>query len=103
MVKLNTDGSIICNLRNIGIGGVYRNSQGDLLFAFSSPLGNSTNNIAKLDVVVFGLSWCIQLSFNKVHLGMNSELAIKWINHHVLEAWLIDQIIHRLQIMTNNF
>ncbi|WMV30198.1 hypothetical protein MTR67_023583 [Solanum verrucosum] len=45
-VKLNTDGSALSNPGSMGAGGVLRNHMGKLLFSFSVPLGEGTNNQA---------------------------------------------------------
>lgn len=39
LVKLNIDGSALTNLGKVGAGDIFRNDQGDLIFAFASPMG----------------------------------------------------------------
>ena len=79
-IKLNNDGSTIDNPGSSGVGGICRDKKGDLIFAFSSPLGVCTNNQAELEAAFFGLSWCLHLGYTKVLLEMDSELSVKWIN-----------------------
>ncbi|XP_055800356.1 uncharacterized protein LOC129869757 [Solanum dulcamara] len=56
MVKLNTDGSALHNPGKIGGGGLLRNNQGDLLFAFSTPFGEGTNSQSEILVAIFGIN-----------------------------------------------
>ncbi|KAH0689098.1 hypothetical protein KY289_016456 [Solanum tuberosum] len=44
--KLNTDGSALHNPGKIGGGGILRDEQGIIIFAFAIPLGEGTNNQA---------------------------------------------------------
>ncbi|XP_015166827.1 uncharacterized protein [Solanum tuberosum] len=53
-VKLNTDGSALNNPGSIGAGGVLINHMGELLLAFSIPLGEGTNNQAEIEAALFG-------------------------------------------------
>lgn len=58
-VKLNYDGSSLQNLGPIGGGGIIRDSQGDLLYVYSTALGQGSNNLAKMWAAVFGIAWYI--------------------------------------------
>ncbi|WMV13663.1 hypothetical protein MTR67_007048 [Solanum verrucosum] len=88
-VKLNTDGSALNNPGNIGAGGVLRNHKGELLFAFSVPLGEGTNNQAEVEAALFGLTWCAQLNYNKVILEVDSQLLVDWFLNNKTVPWLI--------------
>lgn len=57
-VKLNFDGSALCNGR-IGDGGIIRNSNREFLQAYSTPLCVGSNNQAKVEAALFGGSWCL--------------------------------------------
>ncbi|KAH0696585.1 hypothetical protein KY289_014067 [Solanum tuberosum] len=54
--KINTDGSALDNLGSIGAGGILRNTNKDLIFSYSVPLGHGTNNQVEVEAAVFGLS-----------------------------------------------
>jgi len=43
ILKLNTDGSALNNPGNIGGGGILRDSNGVMIYAFTIPLGFGTN------------------------------------------------------------
>ncbi|WMV50118.1 hypothetical protein MTR67_043503 [Solanum verrucosum] len=49
--KLNTDGSALYNPEKIGGGGILRDDQGSLVYAFVVPLGEGTNNQAEIQCV----------------------------------------------------
>ncbi|KAK4729611.1 hypothetical protein R3W88_022599 [Solanum pinnatisectum] len=53
-VKLNTDGS--ATRGNKGAGGVLKTCTGEMVFAFSAPLGEGTNIQAKVEAAIFGLT-----------------------------------------------
>uniref|UniRef100_M1DKI6 RNase H family protein n=1 Tax=Solanum tuberosum TaxID=4113 RepID=M1DKI6_SOLTU len=78
-VKLNTDGSALSNPGKIGAGGILRDSNGKLLFAFSAPLGEGTNNQAEVEAATFGISWCVHLNYHKVILEVDSQLLVDWL------------------------
>lgn len=59
-MKLNSDGSSLIYPGTIGGGGYDKDSKGEMLFAFSTPVGDGTNNQAKIGAALFGLDWCIQ-------------------------------------------
>ncbi|KAK4707380.1 hypothetical protein R3W88_033069 [Solanum pinnatisectum] len=73
--KLNTDGSALHNPGKIGgEGGILRNKHGDMIYAFAIPLGQGTNNQAKVQADSYGLHWCIQHGYNNIILEVDSEL-----------------------------
>lgn len=67
-LKLNTDGSALGNPGKIGGGGILRNNQGTLIYAFTVPLGVGTNNQAELQAALFGITWCVQQGHRKIIL-----------------------------------
>ena len=79
--KLNTDGSAIINSGQTGGGGILRDNQGKLIYAFSIPLGFGTNNSAEIQAALHGLNWCQQHGFKKIILEVDSELLVKWITN----------------------
>lgn len=44
IVGVNTNGSAVDNLSNIGVCGICRNHRGELLFAYFIPIGTGINN-----------------------------------------------------------
>ncbi|KAH0696196.1 hypothetical protein KY289_013678 [Solanum tuberosum] len=49
--KLNTDGSALHNPGKIGGGGILRDYQGNIVYAFAVPFGEGTNNQAEVQCV----------------------------------------------------
>ncbi|XP_015077570.1 uncharacterized protein LOC107021424 [Solanum pennellii] len=47
-LKLNTDGSALHNPGKIGGGGIVRDYQGNMIYAYTIPLGIGTNNQAEI-------------------------------------------------------
>ncbi|XP_049348974.1 uncharacterized protein LOC125813528 [Solanum verrucosum] len=102
-VKLNTDGSALNNPGSIGAGGVLRNHMGELLLAFSVPLGEGTNNQAEVEAALFGLTWCAQLNYNKVILEVDSQLLVDYFLNKQISPWSISSQMQRLQQLSSNF
>ncbi|WMV46844.1 hypothetical protein MTR67_040229 [Solanum verrucosum] len=46
-IKLNANGSALSNTGRIEVGGILRNSTGELIMAYAVPLGEGTNNQAE--------------------------------------------------------
>ncbi|XP_055824856.1 uncharacterized protein LOC129893359 [Solanum dulcamara] len=72
MVKLNIDGSALDNPGKIGVGAILRNYQGDINFAYASPMGEWTYNLAEVQAAYFGLSWFLHLGYKRGSLGRDS-------------------------------
>ncbi|WMV46065.1 hypothetical protein MTR67_039450 [Solanum verrucosum] len=81
--KLNTDGSALANPGSIGGGGILRDQAGNIIFAFTVPLGTGFNNQAEVQATVFGLNWCYQHGYRKIVLEVDSELITRWINFNI--------------------
>ncbi|XP_055824364.1 uncharacterized protein LOC129892852 [Solanum dulcamara] len=94
MVKLNTDGSALHNPGKIGGGELLRNSQGDLIFAYSVPFGEGTNNQSEIMTAIFGLSWYLQLGYTNVILEVDSEMLIRWIKQQAKPSWYTAEMYH---------
>ncbi|KAK6776334.1 hypothetical protein RDI58_027335 [Solanum bulbocastanum] len=54
-LKINTDGSYVHETRRTGIGGIIRNSYGDLIMTFSFPAECENSNMAKAMAFEFGV------------------------------------------------
>ncbi|WMV13666.1 hypothetical protein MTR67_007051 [Solanum verrucosum] len=95
-VKLNTDGSALSNLGSIGAGGVVRNHLGEIILAFSAPLGTGTNNQEEVEAAIFGITWCIHMKYNKVILEVDSQLLVDWFKNNKSIPWNISSQMHQL-------
>ena len=91
--KLNTDGSALQESGKIGGGGILRDQQGKLIYAFSVPFVFGTNNIAELKAALYGLEWCEQHGYKCIELEVDSELVCKWINKIINTPWRCQQLV----------
>ncbi|WMV30202.1 hypothetical protein MTR67_023587 [Solanum verrucosum] len=95
--KLNTDGSALQNPGKIGGGGILRDEQGKIIYAFALPLGEGTNNQAETQAASYGLNWCIQHGYKKIILEVDSELLTRWILQTSTPPWRIQKFVQELQ------
>ncbi|WMV32833.1 hypothetical protein MTR67_026218 [Solanum verrucosum] len=102
-VKLNTDGSALSNPGSIGAWGVLRNSLGEIIFAFSTPLGEGTNNQTEVEAALFGLSWCVQLNYMNVILEVDSQLLVDWLMNSTSTPWSISLQMQKLRQIVTQF
>lgn len=65
-MKLNTDGSALENPGKIWDGGIFRDYQGYMIYAFATSLGMGTNNQVEIQATMFEVHWCIQHGYNKI-------------------------------------
>ena len=75
-IKLNFDGASKGNPGHAGGGGVFWNSQGEIIQLYTINLGHSTNNAAELSAMVNGLNIAIYNGFQKIILEGDSSLVI---------------------------
>ena len=76
---MNANGSSLINLGKIGGGGILRNDYGYIIYGFSIPFGEGSNNQAEVQAATYGLNWCIQYSFRNIVLEVDSKLLTKWL------------------------
>src|SRR3954462_1387178 len=55
VIKLNIDGASKGNPGDAGIGGLFRNSNGDFIIGFASYLGTTTSIMVEAKAIYFGL------------------------------------------------
>lgn len=100
--KLNTDGSALNNSGKIGGGGILRDHQGKLVYAFVVPLDIGTNNQAETQQVIHGVNWCMQHRYMKIILEVDSKLFMKWITANSIPPWQLHNFIKKLQQITTS-
>lgn len=69
--NLHTGGSALENPGRIDSGGILRDSNGDMIYAYATPLRIGTNNQDKIQATVFGVHWCIQHGYMRIILEAN--------------------------------
>ncbi|KAF9596486.1 hypothetical protein IFM89_012217 [Coptis chinensis] len=74
-IKLNCDGSM--NMEDVGYGGMARNEQGHVIFAFSG--GGDVHSILfqELKTIQTGISLCIDLGYRRIIVASDSLRAIQ--------------------------
>nr|XP_010313000.1 uncharacterized protein LOC104644619 [Solanum lycopersicum] len=95
--KLNTHGSAIQNSGKIGGGGILRDHQGKIVYAFSLPFGFGTNNIAEIKAALYGLEWCEKHGYKRVELEVDSELLYNWIKNKIRIPWRYEDLVQQIQ------
>ncbi|KAH0644828.1 hypothetical protein KY284_032712 [Solanum tuberosum] len=101
-VKLNTDRSALSNPGKIGAGGILRDSNGKLLFTYSAPLGEGTNNQEEVEADTFGISWCVHINYHKVILEVDSQLLVDWLLAISAPSWNITSQMQKLPMLTTH-
>ncbi|XP_015075436.1 uncharacterized protein LOC107019451 [Solanum pennellii] len=96
-LKVNTDGSALMNLGRLGAGGILRDKHGKLVMAFTTPLGEGTNNKAEIEAAIFGLTWALELGYRNIILELDSQLLVHWILKKAVPRWSIITQLGRLQ------
>lgn len=100
-IKLNADGSTLTNPGKIGVGGILRSSNSEMIMAYSVSLSEGTNNQAEVEAAIFGLSWCVQLNLEYVILEVDSELLIDQMQEKISPPWNLLNHIKKLNNIIN--
>src|SRR3989344_6524459 len=77
---LNTDGGARGNPGPSAIGGVIKNSSGEVIKQFKEYTGVSTNNVAEYSALIKGLSIALELDISSLSCFLDSELVVKQLN-----------------------
>ncbi|XP_041004153.1 uncharacterized protein LOC121249518 [Juglans microcarpa x Juglans regia] len=88
--KLKVEGSSLNNLGESGDGGVLRNHDGKLQFAFTEYTGIGSNNRVELMVFLLGLRRCKLYGFNNVILELDSLLIVNWLKEDRCNVWYLE-------------
>ncbi|PKU78391.1 Putative ribonuclease H protein [Dendrobium catenatum] len=77
-IKLNTYGSY--NGKVAGCGGILRNHFGKVIYAFAGPVSGNYAFLAELHGLIYGISICIKLGFNRVWIEVDAMLILHYLN-----------------------
>lgn len=91
LFKLNTDGSHFNN--SCAGGGVIRNSNGELILAYSVNIGQGDCNFAEAKSLMFGLKLCLDYQLPIQFVEMDSKLLIDCLNLTVETPWNLSYIV----------
>lgn len=96
-IKVNTDGSFLLDTGSAGIGGIARDSNGEMVMAFSIPVACTSNNMAEALAAEFGGKWCRQQGLIDFTLEMDSMIIVNMVinksNNNFKLRQIIDNII----------
>ncbi|PKU68850.1 Putative ribonuclease H protein [Dendrobium catenatum] len=81
-IKLNTDGSY--NGKVAGCGDILRNHLGQMIKAFAGPVTGNSAFIAELNGIIYGISICIKLGYNRIWIEIDAMLLLHYINNNSL-------------------
>lgn len=89
ILKLNIDGASKGNPRLAGCGGILRDSNGEMIMAFSEFLGWGSNNFAEISALLSGLLICYQIGVPKVLIESDSKLLVQWFLNECEPPWAL--------------
>lgn len=102
--KLNFDGAAKGNPGPAGIGGAIRNFEGTILGIFWGSIGDSTNNVAEIKVLLVGLDMIQTNGWHLTILEGDSQIILQMAEklrngkqvHKVADNW---RLIHNLDLL----
>ncbi|XP_019252901.1 PREDICTED: uncharacterized protein LOC109231716 [Nicotiana attenuata] len=95
-IKVNTDGSFIKETGTTGIGGIVRNSNGDLIMAFSVNVQSNSNNMTEALAAEFGVKWCSHHGFTNFVLELGSLIVENMLTKKEANNLKIKQIVDNI-------
>ena len=94
-ITLNTDGCCKGNFELAGCGGLLRNTNGDWIKGYSYNIGSCNVLAAEMWGAIKGLKIAWSEGHRKVLLGIDSALAVKWINERLQPTSLMANLFAR--------
>ncbi|WMV09990.1 hypothetical protein MTR67_003375 [Solanum verrucosum] len=76
-IKMNTYGSYLHETGKASIGGIVRDSQGDLIMAFSISVNCNNHNMGESLAAEFGVKWYYQHGYTDFILELDSMIKAK--------------------------
>lgn len=99
LLKLNTDGSLKDN--SCAGGGVVRDSNGDLLLAYTVNVGIGDCNYAEAHSLYFGLKLCLDHNLFIHEIELDSKLLIDCLNLKVEIPWNLIYLVRQCHDLCN--
>lgn len=100
-LKLNIDGASKGISGNAGCGGIIRTANNSVVVAFSSFLGQGTNDMAEFHALKTGLDICYQLSIEHILVESDSILLVKCFAGIQKPPWPLLPIWNAIQELTS--
>ncbi|XP_027169555.1 uncharacterized protein LOC113769293 [Coffea eugenioides] len=96
IVKLNSDGCLRGNPRRSGGGGLFRDSDGRVLLAFSCYFGEMTSLQAEVKALLHGVQLVIARGLANFHLESDSLVLIQLIQGRAKCPWVVQRELQEL-------
>ncbi|XP_060182849.1 uncharacterized protein LOC132612776 [Lycium barbarum] len=93
MYKLNSDGS--CRDEKCGAGGIIRDSNGNIMLAFSVFLGDVTSNLAEGQAMLLEFQKCETLHLQPIIAQADSNLLTKCSRDEVTAPRRIEKVVEK--------
>ncbi|KAH0698662.1 hypothetical protein KY284_012877 [Solanum tuberosum] len=100
IVHLKMNGS--CKNDLCGGGGVIRDCEGYLLFAYSLNLGEGTSNWAEAMALLYGIRWCINNEYEFILVESDSKLLVNCVNDQNSTPWKMQKEVEELKAHMEN-
>lgn len=98
-LKLNSDGTCRGNPGLGGRGGVIRDDNGSLVFAYSSFYGSCTNTLAELRAIYRGVLWLYTNGFEDAIIEMDSKVLYYCLSQGFKPPWSCIYLIRAILFM----
>lgn len=103
--KLNYDDTTKGKLGQLGFGGVFKNTKGEIIWIYEVNIGSTTNNVAELHALENGITIVHNLNLSPLiiegdsmlatQLGKKLQRGIKV--EKISENWHLNKIIQRIK------
>ena len=104
ILKINTDGSSKGNPGPAGIGGVGRDSKGDIQFVFSIYKGLQTNNLMEAIAILYAVKISCDLGWRRLICESDSQVVIHLLNqeHSKVVSWKLALIVDKIHHLSTS-
>ncbi|XP_057836070.2 uncharacterized protein LOC131046358 [Cryptomeria japonica] len=98
VLKINSDGSSRGNPGHAGIGGVGRDSSGDVQFIFSEYKGLHTNNLMEAQAILVAMEWANQLGWRRIICESDSQVVVNLLKRQYMDnvSWQLALIVEQI-------
>ena len=103
MLKFNVDGDARCKPGPASIGGVLRNSNGDVLFMFSKNVGICDSNEADVLAILEALYYFKRYFHGALILESGPSNAIAWVSNRKINPWKLQFLFNEIRVLSASF
>ncbi|XP_057868067.2 uncharacterized protein LOC131075253 [Cryptomeria japonica] len=98
VLKINSDGSSRGNPGHAGIGGVGRDSSGDVQFIFSEYKGLHTNNLMEAQAILVAMERANQLGWRRIICESDSQVVVNLLKRQYMDnvSWQLALIVEQI-------